>query len=195
MALTFDDGPDGALTPQLLDLLRARRVRATFFVTGQHAARFPEIVRREADEGHEIGNHSWDHPNLVKLDDDAIRTELDATRKAIIAACGRSPVLFRPPYGNLTVEQQLWVHEDLGYPTILWDIPSQDWKHQGPAHVEKRILEMVHPGAIILDHDTQADAIQAMPDTLDRLLAGGYRFVTVSELIAMEQPLARVESR
>ena len=191
VALTFDDGPDAVLTPQLLDILKARHIRATFFVVGQNAAKFPELVRRESDEGHEIGSHSWDHPNLAQLDDSLLHAELDETRRAILAACGRSPVVLRPPYGSLTAGQQLRVHEDFGYPTILWDVNSRDWRHLGPAVVEQRILGTVHPGAIILDHDTQTDAIQAMPDTLDKMLAGGFKFVTVSELIAMDQPVPR----
>lgn len=188
VALTFDDGPDGTLTPTLLDILKERHIHATFFVVGQNAQRYPDLLRRELAEGHEIGNHSWDHPRLAQLSDELVRSELDRTRDAVIAACGKAPVFMRPPYGELTETQQRWVHDDLGYPIILWDVGSYDWRHVGPAAVEQRILERTHPGSIILDHDTQPDAIQAMPHTLDTLLARGFKFVTISQLIAMRQP-------
>ena len=187
VALTCDDGPDPVLTPQLLDILKARGIHATFFVEGQHVAALPGIVQREHAEGHEIGNHTWDHPNLAQLDDRAVHAELARTRDAIAAVLGKPPRLMRPPYGSLTDAQQRQVFQDFGYLTILWDVNSHDWRHTGAAAVEEQILSRVHHGGIILDHDVQPDAIAAMPDTLDKLLAAGYQFVTVSELLAMDQ--------
>ena len=188
IALTFDDGPDPVLTPQLLDILKARNVRATFFVEGQHVVAFPDLIRREHAEGHEIGNHTWDHPDLSLLDDRVVRSELARTRDAIATVLGKPPQLMRPPYGRLTDAQQLWIYQEFGYLTILWDVKSKDWRHIGPAEVEQQILRNTHAGSIILDHDVQPDTIAAMPDTLDKLLAAGYRFVTVSELLAMHRP-------
>ena len=138
--------------------------------------------------GHEIGNHTWDHPNLAALDDPAARSQLARTNDAIAAVLGQPPKLMRPPFGSLTDAQQDWIHREFGFRTILWDVNSHDWRHLGAAAVEAQILQRVHRGGIILDHDVQPDAIAAMPDTLDKLLAQGYKFVTVPELLAMDRP-------
>ena len=105
IALTFDDGPNATLTPKLLDMLAARHLKATFFVVGQNAAEFPEILKRAAREGHEIASHSWSHPNLGKMSDEAVRRELQKTDDAIVAAIGKRPTLMRPPYGSITAHQ------------------------------------------------------------------------------------------
>ncbi len=141
VALTFDDGPDPVLTPQLLDILKARNIHATFFVEGQHVAAYPGIVQREHAEGHEVGNHTWDHPNLAQLDDRAVHSELARTRDAIAAVLGKPPRLMRPPYGSLTDAQQQWIFREFGYLTILWDVNSHDWRHMGAAAVEQQILQ------------------------------------------------------
>src|SRR6186713_1076398 len=108
IALTFDDGPNATLTPKLLDLLAARHLKATFFVVGQNAADHPEILKRAVREGHEIANHSWSHPNLGKMSDEAVRRELRRTDETINAAIGVRPTLFRPPYGSITPRQKHW---------------------------------------------------------------------------------------
>src|SRR6059058_6205242 len=110
IAMTFDDGPSATLTPKLLDLLAARHIKATFFVIGENVAEHPEIVERTAREGHEIGNHSWSHPNLAKMSDDAVRSQIKRTEEAIIGAIGSRPVLLRPPYGSLTTRQKHFIH-------------------------------------------------------------------------------------
>src|ERR1051325_3376516 len=101
IALTFDDGPNATLTPKLLDLLAARHLKATFFVVGQNAADHPDILKRAVREGHEIANHSWSHPNLAKMSDEAVRRALQKTDDAISAAIGKRPTLLRPPYGSI----------------------------------------------------------------------------------------------
>src|SRR5436309_10221795 len=105
IAMTFDDGPSATLTPKLLDLLAARHLKATFFVVGQNAADHPDILKRAVREGHEIANHSWSHPNLGKMSDDAVRRELQKTDDAITAAIGTRQTLMRPPYGSITARQ------------------------------------------------------------------------------------------
>ena len=192
IALTFDDGPDPEVTPRVLDILKARGIHATFFVEGQHVQQYPAIIQREHAEGHEIGNHTWDHPNLAQLPEDAVRAELNRTRDALTAVLGQPPRLMRPPYGSLTPAQETWIHADLSYTIILWDVNSHDWRHNGAAAVEQQILARAHRGGIILDHDVQPDAVAAMPDTLDKLLAAGYRFVTIPELLALDRPPAPV---
>ncbi len=189
VAMTFDDGPNASLTPKLLDLLAARHMKATFFVVGQNAEEFPEIVRRAAREGHEIGNHSWSHPNLAKLSDENVRNQLKKTDDAIFAALGLHPTLMRPPYGSITPRQKHWIHDEFGYKIITWDVDPLDWKRPGPSVVCNRIVRETRPGSIILAHDIHAPTIEAMPATFDQLQAKGFKFVTVSELIAMAKPL------
>ena len=188
IAMTFDDGPSAKLTPQLLDILKARNMHVTFFVLGEMVKPHPEILRRAVAEGHEIGSHSYDHPDLAKKSDDFVRSQLDRTKDEINAAIGHPPTLFRPPYGSLSKDQRRWIHDEYGYTVVLWDVDPLDWKRPGPSVVEQRILEGTRNGSIILSHDIHPGTIEAMPDTFDKLLAKGFKFVTVSELIAMNQP-------
>jgi len=189
IALTFDDGPNATLTPKLLDLLAARHLKATFFVVGQNAADHPEILKRAVREGHEIGNHSWSHPNLGKMSDDAVRRELQKTEDAIVAAIGKKPVLMRPPYGSITARQKKWIHEEFGYRIILWDVDPLDWKRPGPSVVTARILKETKTGSIVLSHDIHPPTIEAMPATFDQLMKKGFKSVTVTELIGMATPI------
>ncbi|PYK46944.1 MAG: polysaccharide deacetylase family protein [Verrucomicrobia bacterium] len=189
IALTFDDGPHEKLTPRLLDLLAQHHIHATFFVIGENVAQHPEILQRAVREGHEIGNHSWSHPNLAKMSDDAVRSQIKRTEEAIIGAIASRPVLLRPPYGSLTTRQKHFIHDDLGYEIILWDVDPLDWKEPGPNIVSSRILKETRPGSIVLSHDIHAQTIQAMPATLTELEAKGFKFVTVSELLKLRTPV------
>lgn len=188
IAMTFDDGPSAKLTPHLLDLLAERHIHVTFFLIGENAKANPAIVKREVAEGHEIGNHSWDHPDLAKKSDEIVRSQLDRTNDAITEAIGHPPTLMRPPYGSLTKEQRKWIAKDYGFKIILWSVDPLDWKRPGPEVVHQRIVQATRNGAIILSHDIHPGTIEAMPATLDELLAKGFKFVTVSELIAMQLP-------
>ncbi len=188
IAMTFDDGPVPALTPKLLDLLAARKLKATFFVVGQNAKEYPAILTRAAKEGHEIANHSWSHPNLAKMSDDGVRREMQKTDDAIKEATGKRPTLMRPPYGSITARQKTWLHETFGYRVIIWDVDPLDWKRPGPSVVTSRIVQGTVPGSIILAHDIHAPTIDAMPATFEQLQAKGFKFVTVSELLAMAKP-------
>ena len=185
VALTFDDGPNATLTPKLLDLLAARQLKATFFVVGQNAAEYPEILKRIVREGHEIASHSWSHPNLGKMSDEGVRRELQKTDDAIVAAIGKRPTLMRPPYGSITANQKRWIHEEFGYRIIMWDVDPLDWKRPGPSVVTARILKETKAGSIILAHDIHAPTIEAMPSTFDQLVKKGFKSVTVTELLAM----------
>jgi peptidoglycan/xylan/chitin deacetylase (PgdA/CDA1 family) len=189
IALTFDDGPNATLTPKLLDLLAARHLKATFFVVGQNAADHPEVLKRAVREGHEIGNHTWSHPNLGKISDEAVRRELQKTEDAIVAAIGTKPVLMRPPYGSITARQKKWIHEEFGYRIILWDVDPLDWKRPGPNVVTARILKETKAGSIVLSHDIHPPTIEAMPATFDQLIKKGFKSVTVTELLAMATPV------
>jgi len=183
VAMTFDDGPHPSLTPQLLDILAERQIRATFYMIGSRIPRQPELTRRVAAAGHEIGNHTWSHPSLSGLGDAAILSELDRTTQVIFDTVGRPPVTMRPPYGNLNGRQRLMVFRARNLPTVLWSVDPQDWRRPGAGVVASRIVTASHPGAVILAHDIQSGTVSAMPSTLDTLIARGYQFVTVSELI------------
>lgn len=188
IAITFDDGPSTANTPRLLDILAKRGVKATFFLVGQCVATAPELVKREVEEGHEIANHSWSHPILAKKSDEGVRSELQKTHDAILQACGQAPTLMRPPYGALTERQRTWVNQQFGYKIILWDVDPLDWKRPGAGVIAQRIIQETRPGSIILAHDIHAQTIDAVPQILDALLAKGFKFVTVSQLLAMDNP-------
>src|SRR6059036_4354243 len=188
IAMTFDDGPSATITPKLLDLLAARHIKATFFVIGENVAEHPEIVARAAQEGHEIANHSWSHPNFGKMSDENVRRQLQQTDDAIKNATGKRPTLLRPPYGSITAREKRWIHDEFGYQIILWDVDPYDWKRPGPAVVRNRILKETQPGSIVLSHDIHPGTIEAMPSTLDALEGKGFKFVTVSELIRMARP-------
>jgi len=190
IAMTFDDGPSATLTPKLLDLLAARHIKATFFVIGENVAEHPEIVARAAQEGHEIGNHSWSHPNFGKMSAESVRNQLQRTDDAIKNATGKRPTLMRPPYGSITDREKHWIHDEFGYQIILWEVDPLDWKRPDPAVVRRRILKETQPGSIVLSHDIHPGTIEAMPSTLDALEARGFKFVTVSELIRMAVPQA-----
>ena len=186
IAMTFDDGPHATLTPKLLDLLKERNIKATFFVIGKNAAEYPDILKRIAAEGHEIANHSWSHPDLAKMAQDTVRSELGRTQDAITRTITKPVTLLRPPYGALQANQRQWVHDSYGYRIILWDVDPLDWRRPGAAVVSERILKGAKPGSIILAHDIHPGTVEAMPGTLDQLLARGFQFVTVSELLKME---------
>ncbi|MGI9114446.1 MAG: polysaccharide deacetylase [Chthoniobacterales bacterium] len=189
IALTFDDGPNQKLTPRLLDLLALHHIHATFFVVGENAAEYPEILQRAVREGHEIGNHSWSHPNFARMSEEAVRSQVKRTEDAITSATGARPTLLRPPYGSITAHQKHWLHDELGYEIILWDVDPLDWKNPGPSVVANRILKETRPGSIVLSHDIHAQTIEAMPDTIRELEEKGFKFVTVSELLKMATPL------
>jgi peptidoglycan/xylan/chitin deacetylase (PgdA/CDA1 family) len=189
IAITFDDGPHATNTPRLLRMLAQRQIKATFFLVGQCAAEFPDIVRRIAAEGHEVANHSWSHPNFAKMSEDAVRSQLERTQEAISQASGMVPKVMRPPYGSITARQRQWMTGDLGLKIIMWSVDPLDWKNRNSTSVASRILAETRPGSIVLAHDIHATTVDAMPEVFDTLLARGFKFVTVSELIAMEKPV------
>ena len=188
IAMTFDDGPSPETTPRLLDILKQRNIKVTFFMIGQNAERNPDLVRRILAEGHEIGNHSWTHPQLSKLSDDRVTQEITKTQEAIKNASGFTPTTLRPPYGAITPRQRAWIESQFGLNIILWSVDPFDWKRPGPSVITQRILSGARPGAIILSHDIHKQTVDAMPATLDALLAKGFKFVTVSQLLAMNRP-------
>lgn len=188
IALTFDDGPHSTRTPALLDLLRAENVRATFFVIGARAEKFPDLLRRMRDEGHEIGNHTYGHPNLAPLDDAAILDEVDQTSEVITSITGDAPRLFRPPYGQFKPAQRQMLHTQRDLTTVLWSVDPEDWRRPGAAEIARRILWQRHQGAIVLSHDIYADTLGAMPRLIGALKDDGFEMETVSGLMGATSP-------
>ncbi|WP_191089816.1 polysaccharide deacetylase family protein [Nesterenkonia ebinurensis] len=177
-ALTFDDGPVPH-TREVLEALAEVDARASFFMTGQMAVNYPEIVAEVADAGHEVGNHGWSHTDFTDLSDGQLRSELDRTADAIEQAAGIRPGMARPPYGTLDSR----VREVSGLPLIIWDTDSRDWQHKSAAKTRERVMDGVSPGDIVLLHDLERSTAEAVPLILQDLLAEGYHLVTVSEIL------------
>ncbi|MBI3638034.1 MAG: glycosyltransferase [Candidatus Rokubacteria bacterium] len=193
IALTFDDGPDGQYTPQILDILREHQVPATFFVLGVNAEAHPALLKRLYHEGHEIGNHSYSHPNLAEISPARMKLELNATQRIIQHTLGVSTLLFRPPYAADSEPETpqeieaIWHAQEFGYLTISERIDPHDWEPGLTAEaIVSEVLAEQHNGRIVLLHDGGGDrsaTVEALPNIIAELRARGYRFVTVSELI------------
>jgi peptidoglycan-N-acetylglucosamine deacetylase len=176
--LTFDDGPTRDITPAVLDVLAVKDARATFFVTGENVQESPDIVRRVQEEGHRLGNHSWDHPDLSTLGPDEVESQLRRTSDAIQQATGSAPTEWRPPYGksNGLVDQAAG---RVGLTSmLLWDISPGDASSEDPPSAETirdRVLQEVEPDAIVLLHDAWTpNTPAAVALILDGLAAQGY---------------------
>lgn len=187
VAMTFDDGPHPSLTPKLLDLLKERNIKCTFFLIGQNVKAYPNIVRRILAEGHEIGAHTYTHCSLTSRSDDQIRSELKKSEEVLMAAASYRPQLIRPPYGAINTRIKQMMFSEFGYSTIMWSVDPQDWRRPGVSVVTSRLINGARPGSIMLAHDIHPPTLQAMPAMFDQLLAKGYQFVTVSQLMNMEK--------
>lgn len=182
IALTFDDGPHPETARAILAALGKKRIKATFFLVGNQIQKNPAIVRRMLAEGHEVGNHSFSHPNLTGLDAQAISEEMLDCSRAFHAATGTYMHLFRPPgmrYDPIVIRSA----QDVGYVTIHWNAAAKDFVPTNPSVIEERIVSTVRPGSVVLLHD-HPDTAVALPRILDALEAKGYRFVTVSQMLA-----------
>jgi len=188
VALTFDDGPTPDLTPRLLDILREQGVKATLFVIGKRAAGHPELIKRAAAEGHEIGNHTWTHQNIPQLTREEALAEIQQTTDILAQILGRKPALYRPPYLATTDELNRWVRDELGMKVISANVDSKDWRDRNADMARDAVLAQAAPGAIILCHETQPTTLDALPEIIRGLKAKGYEFVTVSELLAPANP-------
>ncbi|MEQ1751295.1 MAG: polysaccharide deacetylase family protein [Prosthecobacter sp.] len=187
LAMTFDDGPHPSLTPKLLDILKERNIKCTFFVIGKNAKMYPKIIQRILAEGHEIGNHTWTHCSLTSRSDAQIRSELQQSEDALVAVANYRPHLIRPPYGAINTRVKQMMFSEFGYSTIMWSVDPQDWRRPGVSVVTSRLVNGARPGSIMLAHDIHPPTIQAMPSMFDQLLAKGFQFVTVSQLMNMEK--------
>ncbi|MFJ4004061.1 bifunctional polysaccharide deacetylase/glycosyltransferase family 2 protein [Streptomyces sp. NPDC090023] len=197
IVLTFDDGPDPTWTPQVLDALRRNHARATFFVTGTMTSRYPELVRRMVDEGHEVGLHSFNHPDLSYQSKRRVDWELSQGQLALAGAAGIRSSLFRPPYSSFAsaMDDRSWPVSKYvggrGYLIVLNDRDSEDWRRPGVEEIIRRATPAKGKGAVVLMHDSGGDrsqTVQAIDTLLPRLQHEGYRFQTLTE--ALDAPSA-----
>ena len=179
VALTFDDGPDGNTTPHALDILAKYKIKATFFVQGKNIAGNEAILKRMQAEGHEVGNHSWNHPVLTQLSLEDAKKQITDTEDAIKNVLGKSSKLMRPPYGAISDD----IRNSLDLSFILWDVDSLDWKSKNEASIFTEIQHQTSDGAIILLHDIHQPSVNSLPKVIEYLQEQGYSFVTVSELL------------
>ena len=179
VALTFDDGPNPSTTTQALDTLAKYGVKATFFVLGKNIAGNEDLLKRMKSEGHEVGNHSWNHPVLTKLSLEDAKKQITDTESAITSVLGTSSKLMRPPYGAISDD----IRNSLDLSFIMWNVDSLDWKSLNETKILTEIQHQVSNGSIILMHDIHQPSINALPRVIEYLKEQGYSFVTVSELL------------
>ena len=179
--VSFDDGPNASSTPILLDGLKERKVRATFFLIGENVEKDEneKIVKRMYEEGHLIGNHTYTHCNLSKLETGEAKKELEQTDTVIEKITGKQPVFIRAPYGELPVDSE----QDLNRIYIGWTVDPLDWMTEDAGAVVKTVVEEINPGDVILLHDCYPSSVQAAIRIVDLLQGKGYEFVTVDHLI------------
>lgn len=177
IALTFDDGP-GKRTMELLEFLEDNKARATFFMLGQNVGKYEDAVKKMAEIGCELGCHSYDHPDLSKLDSAEIKEQINRTNQLISEISGQSVTLMRPPYGAINAT----VRENVGLPLILWSVDTLDWKTRNSETTVNYVMENVRDGDILLMHDIHSETIDAIKELVPKLLEEGYQLVTVSEM-------------
>ncbi|MFC7309648.1 polysaccharide deacetylase family protein [Streptomyces monticola] len=184
MVLTFDDGPDPNYTPDILRTLRKHDVRAMFFVCGEMADAHPDLLRRMADDGHTIGNHTWTHPQLTRLRRPSIRDEIERTSDVVEDAVGEPPLWFRAPYGAWN-RAAFQIGAELGMEPLAWTVDTLDWREPGTGTIVRRVLSGAGPGVVILSHDAggnRSQSVQALRTYLPRLLDEGYRIGVPSRM-------------
>ncbi|MDR1790601.1 MAG: polysaccharide deacetylase family protein [Propionibacteriaceae bacterium] len=181
IALTIDDGPvDG--TAEVLDLFKEKGIHVTFFVLGKNAKAHQDIIKRMAEEGHVVGNHSWKHPQFWKMSASAIRKEITSTDKQILKATGwESVTLLRPPYGQMSATVRKVAKEE-GKALVLWDVDPEDWKYRNTKTVINNVVSATRRNSVILTHDIWPTTRAAYSKIIDKLQAKGYTFVTIPEL-------------
>ncbi len=188
IALTFDDGPHYKYTAEILDILKEYDVKATFFIVGQLAERYPELVLRELSEGHEVASHTWSHPKLATIPEATLINELNSTEELLVELCEYRPRLFRPPEGKYS-DKVRRVAKQLDYEVVLWTVDTRDWAHTSTDTIVDTVLNNTESGSIILCHDFiggESPTPEALRKFIPKLKENGYEFVTVSELIFLD---------
>lgn len=180
VALTFDDGPDPLFTGSVLDVLKAKKVKATFFILGDNAKQNPDLLKRIYAEGHEVGNHGYTHSYTSSQ----FIKELEYTDEVVFRAIRQHTRFYRPP-GGIVSKSVINGVKEKGHVLTLWSIDSKDWRNPGPAQIVQNVVKSTFPGAIILLHDggeKREQTIQALSVIIEQLQKQGYRFVTLTEL-------------
>jgi peptidoglycan/xylan/chitin deacetylase (PgdA/CDA1 family) len=193
VALTFDDGPSPLWTPQILTELQNAGIKATFFMTGEHVNKYPDVAKAVAQAGHEIANHSYDHHGLLYYTPEELEKTVMDTERAIGTVTGQTNRYFRPPKAWITDREKRQLH-NMGYQVILWSLNSKDWVTFDDKFIIKYLLRHITPGDIILFHDSggvfsteggdRHETVKTIPRLARELKARGYEFVTISELLA-----------
>lgn len=179
IAITFDDGPHRLYTPKLLDGLKERGIHATFFLVGENVGNNEALVKRMAEEGHLIGNHTFSHVQLTKMKKEDACREVQQTNERICAVTGAPVLYIRPPYGSWNDELQA----EIPMTVTLWNLDSEDWKSQNTGKIVELVESEAKEGSIILLHDIFDTSVEAALRIVDDLTAQGYTFVTVDELL------------
>lgn len=183
IAITFEDGPHPFYTPLILDTLSSRNTLATFFILGNRAQDYPDLIERIAVDGHSIGNHSWSHPQMTRLSFDALNNQYERTQELVATITGSAPLIYRPPYGIYNEN----VISILKSPAVLWSIDPGDLVYKDSAYITNYVIDHAFDGAIILLRDTNAHTTQALSAIIDELTQLGYAFVTVDQLLGITE--------
>jgi len=184
IALTFDDGPHPRITPEILGYLAEEDIRATFFIIGVNAEQWPELVKKEIEAGHEIGNHTYSHNEKLRMSREAFSSDLIHADSILHDDFGYETVIFRPPQG-ICNKNVLYAASELDYSIVLWNIDTRDWEHNSTVNIVKTVMDNVKSGDIVLFHDYvsgESHTLDALRIIVPKLKAEGYEFVTVSEL-------------
>ncbi|MHA7964622.1 delta-lactam-biosynthetic de-N-acetylase [Paenibacillus sp. CAU 1782] len=189
--LTFDNGYENGLTPAILDVLKAKKVPAAFFVTGHYVKDQPQLLKRMVDEGHIVGNHSWSHPDMSQLSEGQITSELERVDEQVQHITGQKKMQYlRPPRGIFN-ERVLSASRKLGYRSVFWSIAYKDWDvnaQRGAGFAFEQVMKQLHPGAIMLLHSVSRDNAEALGSIIDKAREQGYTFRSLDELVAGDLP-------
>lgn len=201
VALTFDDGPNPIFTPQILEILKEKKVTATFFMVGKHIEKYPEVAKRVYQEGHEIGNHTYTHRDLMVASKKTLLIEVRKTDQAIGKVLGIKTKLMRPPRGLISASNRKTLLE-LGYVVVMWTVSALDWSGLSPKAMTRRVKRYIRNGGIILFHDSGAlikseggkrgNTVEALPLIIDELKRKGYKIVPLSQMLAEIEHLENV---
>lgn len=189
--LTFDNGYENGYTGKILDVLKEKKVPATFFVTGHYIKTQKDLLLRMKDEGHIIGNHSWSHPDFTAVNDEKLREELTSVTEEIKKVTGQKEVKYvRPPRGVFS-ERTLALTKEMGYYNVFWSLAFLDWKvdqQRGWQYAHNNVMTMIHPGSILLLHAISKDNAEALAKIIDDLREKGYHFKSLDDLVKGNQP-------
>lgn len=203
VALTFDDVPDPRFTGKVLDVLKSKQVKATFFAMGTRSMKHPDLLRRISREGHDVGNHSYSHPDFSKLPLEDVKAQIERAEKTIAGIIGYKPKLVRPPYGAIMPEQLEWA-KGQAYTVVNWDVDSADWRQLTANEVFRNVTSAVRPGSVILMHagggqgQNLEGTVKALPRIIDWLKEHHYEPVPLTELLGLpvrrdkEKPLQQM---